>query len=118
MAKGGQGQGDGGVGGAAGGDGGVPEGGGVGGQQGRLGHGIKAPVYERVLSREDRAGSRGEKRGDDLASAPGNIDAGRKVRWTKRHKAMYAQPDAGLKDLYRWVLTRDKTVYAQHDQRI
>ena len=39
------------------------------------------------------------------------------MRWTTRDKTLYAQPDAGAKDLERWVLKRDKTAYAQHDQR-
>ena len=63
MAAGGQGEEDGGVGGAAGGDGGVPEGGSVAGargQRGKLTHGMKTKVCDRVLSRATRAGSRGE----------------------------------------------------------
>ena len=36
----------------------------------------------------------------------------------ERGKAFYAQHDAEAKDLERWVLKRDKTAYAQHDQRI
>ena len=31
---------------------------------------------------------------------------------TKRDKALYAQHDAGAKDLERWVLKRDKTAFA------
>ena len=65
-----------------------------------------------------RGGNRGEKHGADLASALGDIDAGREVQWTNRDKALYAQHDAGAKDLERWVLKRDKTAYAQHDHRI
>ena len=47
----------------------------AGGQQGRLEHGIKKQVYEHVLSREKRAGSRGEEKGDNLTSACGDIHA-------------------------------------------
>ena len=77
MAAGCQGQGDGGVGGAAGGDGGVPAGGRVGsagGHKGQLTHGMKAHVYDRVLRRMTRGGSRGEKKGGDLTSARSQAD--------------------------------------------
>ena len=109
MAAGGQGQGDGGVGGAAGGDGGVPEGGrvgGAGGHKGQLTHGVKAHVHARGQRRMTTGGSRGEKEGDDLASAPGDIDGGREVRWVRRDKALYAQHDAGVEDLERLILKR------------
>ena len=33
-----------------------------------------------------------------MASAPGDIDEGREVQWTKRDKVLYAQHDAGVKD--------------------
>ena len=95
MAAGGQGQGDGGVSGAAGGDGGVPEGGrvgGAGGHKGQLTQGMKAHVYARGHRHMTRGESRGEKKGDDLASA--------------RDKALYAQHDAGAKDLERLILKR------------
>ena len=125
MAAGGQGQGDGGIGGAAGGDGGVPEGGrvgGAGGYKGQLTHGMKAHVHARVLSRMTRGGSRGEKKGSDLTSAPVDIDAGwYEVCLARKTKALFAQHDAGLKDSLRRLLNithRDKTAYAQHDQRI
>ena len=58
-------------------------------------------------------------KGDDLASGLGDIDAGREGRWTIRDKALYAQHDAGVKDLERRLLNithRDKTAYAQHGQ--
>ena len=83
MAAGGQGQGDGGVGGAAEGDGGVPAGGRVGGAGGhkrQRTHGMKAHLHARVLRRMTRAGSRGQKKGSDLTSDPGDIDAGREGR--------------------------------------
>ena len=81
MAAGGQGEGDGGVGRCAGGDDGVPEGVRVGGagvsrEGGRLEHGLRAHVYECVLSRAERVGSRGEEKRDDLTSACGDIHAG------------------------------------------
>ena len=79
---------------------------------------MKAHVHARVLSRMTTGGSRGEKKGDDLASGLGDIDAGREVRWTRRDKGLYAQHDTGVKMLERWVFKRDKTAYAQHDQRI
>ena len=84
-------------------------------------HGMKAHVHARALRRMTRGGSRGEKKGSDLTSDPGDIDAGREGRWTKRDKALYAQHDAGLKDLWRRLLNithRDMTAYALHDQRI
>ena len=89
MAAGGQGQGDGGVGGAAGGDGGVPEGGGVGSAEGvkEKSHERHESVHARALHRITRGGHSAEKKGDDLTSAPGDTDAGREVRWTKRDKA-------------------------------
>ena len=125
MAAGGQGQGDGGVGGAAGGDGGVPEGGrvgGAGGHKGQLTHGMKAHVHARVQRRMTRGGSRGEKKGSDLTSGPVDIDAGwYEVCLARKTKALFAQHDAGLKDSWRRLLNithRDKTAYAQHDQRI
>ena len=52
-------------------------------------------------------------KGADFASARNNV----RWWWTTRDKALYAQPDAGAKDLERWVFKRDKTAYAQHDQR-
>ena len=83
---------------------------------------MKAHVHDRVLHRMTRGGSRGEKKGDDLTLARGDVDGGREVRWTKTDKALYAQHDCsndtGVKDLERWVLSRDKAAYAQHDQRI
>ena len=70
-------------------DGGVPEGGrvgGAGGHKGQLTHGMKAHVHARVLRRMTRGGSRGEKKGDDWASDPGDIDAGREVRWDEKRQ--------------------------------
>ena len=67
----------------SGGNGGVPEGSrvvGAGGQQGRLGYGMKAQVYERVLSGIGRAGSRGEQNCADLKSACGDIHEAAKVQ--------------------------------------
>ena len=69
-------------------------------------HGMKAHVYARGHRRMTRGGSRGEKKGDDLASAPGDIDGGREVRWVRRDKALYAQHDAGMEDLERLILKR------------
>ena len=89
MAAGGQGQGDGGVVGAAGGDGGVPEGGRVGsagGHKGQRTHGMKAHVYARGHRHMTRGGSRGEKKGDDWASDPGDINGGREVRWDEKRQ--------------------------------
>ena len=81
-------------------------------------HGMKANVHARALRRMTREGSRGENKGDDLTSARGDVDEGREVRWTKADKALYAQPNEGVKELEHWVLQREKTAYAQHDQRI
>ena len=121
MAAGGEGQGDGGVGGAAGGDGGVPGGGrvgGAGGQKGQLTHDMKAHVHARVLSRMIRGASRGEN-SDDLTSDPGDIDGGREVQWMKRDKALYAQHDAGAKDLSRYLLTETRQLtHIMTSQRI
>ena len=75
--------------GAAGGDGGVPEGGGVGGAGGHKGqrmNGMKAHVHARVLHHMTRGGSRGEKKGADVASAPGDINAGREVQWDEKRQ--------------------------------
>ena len=37
---------------------------------------MKSQVYERVLSREKSAGSRGEEKGDNMTSACGGMHAG------------------------------------------
>ena len=112
MAAGGQGQGDGGVGGAAGGDGGVPEGGRIGsaaGHKGQLTHGVKAHVHARGQCRMTRAESRGEEKGDDLTSAPVDIDAGWEEVWlAKKTKALEALHDAGAKFLLRRLLTETR----------
>ena len=80
---------------------------------------MKAHVHARVLRRMTRGGSRREKKGDDLASAPGDIDAGREVWLARRDKALYAQHGAGVKELERRLLNIThsvKTAHAQHDQ--
>ena len=123
MAAGGQGQGDGGVGGASGGDGGVPEGGGVGGaggHKGQLTHGMKAHVHARVLRRMTRAESRGEEKGDDLTSAPVDIDAGwEEVCLARKTKALEALHDAGAKFLWRRLLTETRQLtHIMTSQRI
>ena len=46
-----------------------------------------------------RGGNRGEKHGADLASALGDIDAGRKKWLLRRDKALYAQHDEGAEGL-------------------
>ena len=123
MAAGGQGQGDGGVGGAAGGDGGVPEGGrvgGAGGHKGQLTHGMKAHVHARGQRRMTRAESRGEEKGDDLTSAPVDIDAGwEEVCLARKTKALEALHDAGAKFLLRRLLTETRQLtHSMTSQRI
>ena len=49
---------------------------GVSREGGRLEHGLRAHVYECVLSRAERVGSRGEEKRDDWTSACGDIHAG------------------------------------------
>ena len=58
-----------------------------------------AHVHDRLPRRMTRGGSRRENKGDDLASARADIDGGREVQKTKRDKTLYAQHDAGVKDL-------------------
>ena len=72
-------------------------------------NGMKAHVYARGQRRMTRGGSRGEKKGDDLTSAPVDIDAGwEEVCLARNTKALYAQHDAGAKFLLRRLLAETR----------
>ena len=47
---------------------------------------MKAHVYARGHRHMTRGESHGEKKGDDWASAPLDIDAGREVRWDEKRQ--------------------------------
>ena len=72
-------------------------------------NGMKAHVHARGQRRMTRGGSRGEKKGSDLTSAPVDIDAGwEEVCLARKTKALEALHDAGAKFLLRRLLTETR----------